>query len=254
MRRPFPIRSVLARAALLIVGGVLSCRVAAGELTVSAAASLTNAFRELATQFEARHANMQVQLNFAGSGALVQQIALGAPVDVLACADEATMDRAQQQGLIDVTQRRDFASNQLVVIVPKGDKAPGSLDEIAQLERVAIARPASVPVGRYAQIALDQAGLWNAIQPRVIGAQSARQVLDYVARGEVDAGFVYATDAAAMSDKVSVAFMVSSSGPILYPVAPVKGSSAREEAALFIDFIHSPEARAVLAKHGFGMP
>jgi len=254
MRRPNSFRSVLTRAALVVVGMLLSCRVMASELIVSAAASLTNVFRALATQFEARHPGVEVQLNFAGSGALVQQIALGAPVDLLACADEATMDRAQQQGLISVEQRGDFASNRLVVVVPMDHEAPQTLEEVTRLQRVAIGRPASVPVGRYAQFALEDAKLWEAIQPRVIGAQSARQVLDYVARGEVDAGFVYATDAAAKSDRVKVAFSVSTPVPIQYPIAPVRSSAKRDEAQLFIDFVRSSEGQAILADYGFGEP
>lgn len=236
------------------MGLLLSSRVAATELTVSAAASLTNVFQELAERFEARYPGVTVRLNFAGSGALVQQIASGAPADVLACADEATMDRAQNQGLINVEQRSDFASNRLVVIVPRDHQAPGTLGEVAQLQRVAIGQPASVPVGRYAQIALEDAGLWQAVQQRVINAQSVRQVLDYVARGEVDAGFVYATDASAMSDKVKVAFVVSTSVPIQYPIASVSSTSKPDEASRFVDYIHSPEAQAILADYGFGRP
>ena len=93
-----------------------------------------------------------------------------------------------------------------------------------------------------------------AIEPRMIGAQNVRQALDYVARGEVDAGFVYSTDAALMPDKVKVALTVPTKEPILYPVAPVAASTNQAMAVRFVDFLGSPQARAVLTKYGFGNP
>lgn len=241
----------LAASALLLGTGAN-----AAELTVSAAASLTNAFRELAPRFEAQHPGTKVQLNFGASGALLQQIAKGAPVDVFASADEETMDRAQAQGLVRGGERRNVASNSLVVVVPAGARAPKSIDELggSAYARIAIGLPASVPVGRYTQAALQQAGLWAAIVPKMIPAQSVRQALDYVARGEVDAGFVYATDAALMPAKVEVALTVPTAAPILYPVAPVATSAQATAARAFVSFVLSPPAQAVLAGHGFGRP
>lgn len=238
-----------------VFGALLSAQALAADLTVSAAASLTNAFRELAPMYEAKHPDTKVQLNFAGSGALLQQIAKGAPVDVFASADQVTMDRAQEQGLIDANQRHDFVSNSLVVIVPTESKlAPASLQDVAKLERIAIGLPASVPVGRYTQGVLEKAQLWEAIEPRMIGSQNVRQALDYVARGEVDAGFVYATDAAIMPDKVKVAFTAPTESPILYPIAPVVKGPNPNAAKSFVDFVQTDEAQAVLAKYGFGKP
>jgi len=229
----------------------------ATEITVSAASSLTNAFREIALLFEAADPGTHVQLNFGASGALLQQIARGAPVDVYASADPATMDQAQAQGWVATPQRRDFATNALVVIVPAGRAAaPRTLGDLAlpTYVRIAIGLPASVPVGRYTQGALEAAGLWSAIEPRMIGAHSARQALDYVARAEVDAGFVYATDAALMADKVRVAFTVPTASPIRYPIAVLAGAPNATEARRFVDFVVTPPARAALARHGFGQP
>ena len=111
-----------------------------------------------------------------------------------------------------------------------------------------------MPAGRYARAALQKADLWAAVEPKVIGANNVRQALDYVARGEVDAGFVYATDAATMADKVKVAFTVPTEVPVLYPIAPVAGSPQSAAAQRFVRFVLTPPAQAVLARHGFGPP
>jgi molybdate transport system substrate-binding protein len=230
--------------------------VAAAELTVSAAASLTHAFRDIAPLFEAKHAGHKVLFNFGSSGALMQQIVKGAPADVFASADQQSMDAAQAKGAVKAADRSDFVSNRLVVAVPAGKAEPKTLADLAQapFQRIAIGVPASVPVGRYAKGALEKAGLWSAVEPKMVGAQNVRQALDYVARGEVDAGFVYATDAALMPDKVKVALKVPTAEPILYPVALVAGSANAPLAKQFIAFLSTPGAQAVLARHGFGLP
>ncbi len=240
--------------ALLLAAGVSA---QAAELTVSAAASLTNAFRALAPVYEAQHPGTKLRFNFGASGALLQQIAKGAPVDVFASADQETMDQAQAQNLIIAAERRDFVSNTLVVAVPTDAKAaPKALADLARpaITRVAIGLPASVPAGRYTKAALEQAGLWAAIEPKAISAQNVRQALDYVSRGEVDAAFVYATDAALMPDKVRIALRVPTTSPVRYPVAPVTASANGAEARRFVAFLLGPQAQGVLAAHGFGRP
>ena len=241
--------------ALLIGGTPLVAR--AADLTVSAASSLTNAFRDLGTVFERDHPGTKVQFNFAASGALLQQLARGAPVDVFASADQESMDDAQRQGLVDAGSRVDFVRNALVVVVPSDSRAAAS--GIADLRderfaRIAIGQPASVPVGRYTRAVLEQSGLWAAVEPKTVGAQSVRQALDYVARGEVDAGFVYATDAALMPDRVRVLFVVPTTTPILYPIASLKSSPNEVMARRFVQFVGTPAARSVLARYGFGPP
>jgi molybdate transport system substrate-binding protein len=229
----------------------------AAELTVSAAASLANAFRDLAPLFEAAHPGTRLQVNVGASGALLQQIAKGAPVDVLASADQETMDQAQQRRLVQAGERRNFVSNTLVLVVPAtARQAPAQLADLgaAAYARIAIGVPASVPVGRYTKSALERAGLGATVEPKMVGAQNVRQALDYVARGEVDAGFVYATDAALMPDKVKLAFSVPTPAPILYPAAPVAASTQPALAAQFVQFLLTPPAQAVLARHGFGKP
>ncbi len=245
-------RNVIVVATLL-----LSCAASAADLTVSAAASLTNAFRELGMAFEAQNPGTKVQFNFAASGALLQQFVKGAPVDVFASADQETMDEAQKQGLVDTASRVDFVRNALVVIAPSDGKlaATGLADlRSEKFAKIAIGQPASVPVGRYTKSVLEQAGLWSVVEPKMIGAQSVRQALDYVARGEVDAGFVYATDAAIMTDKVRVLFVAPTPAPILYPIAALKASSDGAMARKFVQFIVSPAAHSVLTRYGFGAP
>ena len=229
----------------------------AQELMVSAAASLTNAFKELAPLFEAKHPGSKVLLNFAASDALVQQVAKGAPVDVLACADQESMDKAETQKLLTAGSRQNFAANSLVLIVPTdSDLTIRSVADLAQasVTRIAMGNPASVPAGRYAQQALEQGKLWSAVQPKAIYALSVRQSLDYVARGEVDAGFVYNTDAAIQKTKVRVVSTVPSTVAITYPAAVIASSKNAALAQQFIDFTLSSAGQAVLGQYGFMKP
>lgn len=246
-----------ARLPALAAASLLSLAAHAGEVTVSAAASLTNAFRDIAPLFEAARPGAKLHFNFGASGALLAQIAKGAPADVFASADQERMDQAQAQNLIKADSRRDFVSNTLVVVMPLASgKTASKLDDLARPEfaRIAIGLPASVPVGSYTKGALEAARLWGAIEPKMIGANNVRQALDYVARAEVDAGFVYATDAALMAAKVRVAFTVPTARPIRYPVATLAGAPNPAEAGKFVDFLLTPPAQAVLAKYGFGKP
>lgn len=227
------------------------------EVTISAAASLTNAFRALGPVFEAQAPGSTVVFNFASSDALLAQIAKGAPVDVFASADQDTMDRAAAQKLLMPVSRRNFVGNTLVLVVPSdstlGLTSPADLQR-PEVRRVALGNPESVPAGRYARGALESARLWTVLAPKVVTAQSVRQALDYVARGEVEAGFVYATDALIMKDKVRVVATVPTEVPISYPVGIVFGSPHAEAARRFVDFLFTPAAQQVLARFGFSRP
>lgn len=245
------------KTALAVAVLASSASIFAAEVTVSAAASLTNAFKEIAENFEAAHPEHKVLLNFAGSGELLQQIAKGAPVDVFASADQETMDKAQAQGLLTDSSRKDFVHNTLVVITPSNSVLKiRTLDDLQQpaLQRLAISNPDSVPVGRYSKQALLESKLWDALAEKMINTQNVRQSLDYVARDEVDAGFVYATDAAIMADKVKVQFTVPLKTVVSYPIALTKEGSAKELSQQFIDFTFNPQSQAVLNKYGFSQP
>ncbi|MEJ6001267.1 molybdate ABC transporter substrate-binding protein [Paucibacter soli] len=242
---------------LLSLLGLAGPAAQAADLTVSAASSLSNAFRELAPAFEARHPGTRLLLNFAASDALLAQIAKGAPVDVFAAADQESMDRAEAQGLLARGSRRNFAANRLVLVTPaQGGLALATLAELRQpaVRRIALGKPEGVPAGRYARAALQAAQLWEAIEPKAVYAQNVRQALDYVARGEVEAGLVYATDALAYKDKVKARFGVATATPISYPVAGIAGSANAAAAAQFLAYLLSPTGQAVLARHGFLAP
>ena len=244
----------------ICLAAALACAVGAApaaDLTVSAAASLTNAFKELAQAYEAAHPGDKVLLNFAASDALVAQIAKGAPVDVFASADQEAMDKAAQQQLLASGSRRNFASNALVLVLPSAGAVPvRSLADLrlSAVTRITMGNPAGVPVGRYARQALEKAGLWAAVEPRLVFGASVRQSLDYVARGEVDAGFVYATDALVMKDKVKVALPVPTETPVLYPIAAIRTAPNAAGAARFLAYVQAPAGQGILAKHGFGRP
>lgn len=225
----------------------------AAELIVSAAASLSNSFGELGKQFETKHPGDKVTLNFAASDVLLKQIEQGAPADVFASADEATMDRAAASKLIDAATRKDFAGNTLVLIVSAGTLQPKSLDELRYpaYSHIAIGNPDSVPAGRYAKQALTSAGLWDALQGKFVQTQNVRQALDYVARNEAQAGFVYATDAAIQKDKVESVLTVPTSTPVRYPIAVTAKSANAELARAFVQFIASDDGATVLKRYGF---
>jgi molybdate transport system substrate-binding protein len=252
-----PSATSILRAAVCVALAALPLAAAAQPITVSAAASLADAFRQIGSGFEAATPGVSVRFNFAASGVLLQQIAQGAPVDVFASADAETMDRAAAQMLIDRDTRRDFAANSVVLIAPAGGGA--AIRTLADLQapairRIAIGKVATVPVGRYTKEVLDGARLWTALEPRFVQADSVRQVLDYVARAEVDAGFVYRTDAASMSDKVRVVLTADGHAPVRYPAAVVADSRQKATARAFVAYLAAPPAQQGLRRFGFGAP
>ena len=243
--------------AVALLTALLTGAAMAADIIVSAAASLNNAFTEIGKEYEKANAGQKVNFNFGSSGALLQQVARGAPVDVFVSADPETMDRAAKQNLIVRTTRHDIVRNTLVVIAPKGaQSAPKSLDGLKDpgITRLAISNPESVPAGRYSKEALQAADLWDAIKGKSLNTQNVRQSLDYVARGEAEAGFVYITDAAIMRDKVQVLFEVPTRTPILYPIAAVKGGGNENFALKFIEYVRSEAGQQILAKYGFRKP
>jgi molybdate transport system substrate-binding protein len=253
LARRFVLRTLLAAAAL----GSLAAQSAAwaDELVVSAAASLTNAFKDAGNAFEKQHPGTKLVLNFGASDVLMQQIVNGAPADVFASADETAMDKAVDAKVVITATRRDFAANSLVAIVPADSTlALMTVRDLAtrgQVKKIALGDPASVPAGRYAQGALKATGLWDAVAAKSVLAANVRQSLDYVSRGEVDAGFVFGTDAALAAQRVKIVTTVPTQTPIAYPIAVVRGSAHAADAQAFVDYLLSPAGQAVLAKYGF---
>lgn len=236
---------------------MLPVLVNAQTLTVSAAASLAPVLKALAPRFEAGQTGVALRFNFAASGVLLQQLRQGAPVDVFASADQDTVTRGLAQNLLDGNTARDFARNSVVLVVPaQGGPALHTLADLTRpaVKRLAGGKVATVPVGRYAREALDASRLWPGLAPKWVDCDSVRQVLDYVVRGEVDAGFVYRTDALSAADKVRVVLTLSSHTPVRYPVAVVSDSRHKALARDFIAFLTSPPAQDVLARYGFDKP
>ncbi|WP_028358273.1 molybdate ABC transporter substrate-binding protein [Brackiella oedipodis] len=226
----------------------------AGTITVSAASSLTNAVTEIAQNYEKSHAGDKVELNFAASGTLLQQLKHGAPVDVFISADEKTMDQAQDANLLDKATRADLLKNSLVLIAPKGSGLKiNSLDDLknTDVKRIAVGNPDSVPAGRYTKAALEKANLWDDLGDKVVNTQNVRQALDYTARKEVQVGFVFKTDALIMKDKVDILQEVPLSSDILYPVAQLQKAPEAKDAQKFIEYLNSPEAIEVFKNYGF---
>ncbi|MBS0340375.1 MAG: molybdate ABC transporter substrate-binding protein [Proteobacteria bacterium] len=229
----------------------------AQDLVVSAAASLTQAFRDVGAQYEKAHPGRKVVFNFAASGALLAQMQQGAPVDVFASADQPTMDRAAGARLLAEGTRADFARNTLVVVLPSSSKLePRALKDLAapDFARLASGTPASVPAGKYTADAVAAAGLTESLQPRWVFGESVRQVLNYVARAEVDAGFVYRTDALIETGKTRIAFTVPTASPVSYPIAQVAASTNAQAAKDFIAFVRGASGQAILQRYGFSPP
>ncbi|MGH9400848.1 MAG: molybdate ABC transporter substrate-binding protein [Terriglobia bacterium] len=241
--------------ALIAAGWPITLRSDGHPILVAAAASLQEAFNEIGGAYKRRTGN-SVTLTFGASGELERQIEAGAPVDVFASAGEKEMRELQAKQMVQPSTVADFVSNSLVLVAPTGAKRRiHSFADLRQpaVKMIAIGNPKTVPAGQYAEQFLRNTGLWAAIQPRLVFAENVRQVLDYVDHGEVDAGIVYATDVAIAHGKVSVAARAPKGeyGPILYPIAVVKGSRNDQAAREFVRFVLSPGGMNILKKNGF---
>lgn len=245
------------KAALLTALSLGTVASHAQELIVSAAASLTNAFQSIGQAFEKTRPGVKVTFNFAASGPLLAQIQQGAPVDVFASADQETMDRAAKADLLADGTRADFARNTLVLIVPTtAPTVPRKLADLdgAAFRKIATGTPTTVPVGRYTMAAVQDAGLTAALAPRWIYGESVRQVLNYVARGEVDAGFVYRTDALVEKDRTRIALTVPTTTPVSYPVAQIGTSRNAALGKDFVAFVRGDAGQRILDGFGFSRP
>jgi len=225
------------------------------EVLVSAASSLSEVLGQVARAFEARDAS-RIVLNLGASNALVRQVLAGAPVDVFVSADDQQI--AQLGELVRHGSRIELASNQLAVVVP--DDRPSNWTSIKGLldpkvRRVAIGDPAGVPAGVYAKQYLTRAGIWNALQPRLVPTGSVRLALAAVEAGSVDAAIVYRTDAT-VARRSRVAWLVpEDEGPaIRYAAVALRGAPNARGAGRFLDFLRSPEAAALLRGAGFSPP
>jgi molybdate transport system substrate-binding protein len=226
----------------------------ADEILVSAAASLTEALKEISTAYQAKSKHT-VRFNFGPSSGLARQIDEGAPADIFFSADLPQMDNLDKKGRLEPGTRKNLLSNQLVIIVPADSKlvlsSPKDLLK-ADVKRIALAEPSSVPAGVYSSQYLTAEGLWDQVKPRVVPVQDVRATLASVESGNVDAGFVYKTDAA-VSKKVKIAYAVPiDKGPkIIYPVAIVKESKRKDAARDFLSYLQSGVGREAFKRYGF---
>jgi molybdate transport system substrate-binding protein len=247
----------LAAAVMLVL--VAATGAGAQEMTLSVAVSLKEVVEELGRTFAATRPGAALRYNFGASGDLQKQIEAGAPVDVFLAAAQRQMDELEKHKLIVAPSRRVFARNVLTVIKPADSRIdiakPADLVD-ARVTRIAVGHPRTVPAGQYTEECLRALGLWERLQPKIVFTENVRQALDYVSRGEVDAGFVYTTDAAARSQNVKEAFRPAEDTyrPIVYPGAVVTSSRHPALAQAFLDHLSGAIGRAVLARSGFLPP
>jgi molybdate transport system substrate-binding protein len=252
-------RFVQALAVAVAVSILAASGARAQDVTLSVAISLKDVTEDLGRTFVASHPGVTLRYNFGASGDLQKQIEAGAPVDLFLSAAQRQMDELEKQKLIIASTRRAIARNALVAIKPADStldvsKANDLLQ--ARVTHIAIGNPKTVPAGQYAEESLRALGLWDRVQPKLVFAENVRQVLDYVARGEVEAGFVYTTDAATRAQGVKEAFRApdDSYRPVVYPGAVVAASKQPTLAQAFLDLLTSPQGRAVLSRFGFQPP
>jgi len=252
-----PLSKLLAYAALLLMPLPL---LKADDITVFAAASLTDALKEIGTNYE-KTSGDKVAFNFAASNTLEMQIKAGAPADLFFSADEAKMNDMEKQNLIVKETRTDLLSNTLVIVVPTentpNEGAPVLVSAKAlaanpAFKKIALGQPESVPAGIYAEEYLKKIGIWDQISAKVIPCESVRAALAAVETGNADAGIVYKTDAL-HSKKVKIAYEVpAAEGPaITYPIAQVQGSKHASAAAKFLAYLSTPASQAIFKQYGF---
>jgi molybdate transport system substrate-binding protein len=219
-------------------------RVTGGELLAFTAISLKEVLRDAIEAFEGRHPGITLRLHAGASGLLARQIEHGLEID-----------RLQEAGLLRPGSRVAFAGNRMVIAVARGTEPPGTFGDLAdaRFDRIAIGNPRTVPAGRYAAEALRSQGLHDTIAPRLVPAENARQVLDYVVRGETAAGLVYRTDARLAAGKIVVGpeAPANAHAPIIYEAAVPRDTEAHDAALLFLDFLTSEQGQAILSRFGF---
>jgi molybdate transport system substrate-binding protein len=224
----------------------------AAELSLSAAASLKEVVNELTGRYAARNPAVTFVRNYGGSGQLAKQIEQGAPVDLFISANDQWMGYLATRSVIDGKSVATFAYNVLVFVGRPGLNVAGMRD-VATLSRIALGSPKSVPAGEYAMEALTKAGIDRQLHKKLVMARDVRECLMYADRGEVDGAFVYRTDAGQMARHVAVQFTVPQQlyPRVRYPMALTLSGARKPEAVAFLSFLKSPEAAAVLTKHGF---
>ena len=226
------------------------------SILVAAAASLKNAYEDkLIPMFEEANPGVTVKGTYDSSGKLQTQIEEGLEADVFMSAAKKQMTALDEEGMIASDTITDLLENKIVLIVPTGnEKKLEKFEDIENADSIALGDPASVPAGQYAQEALTNLGIWDKIQDKVSFGTNVTEVLNQVAAASVDAGIVYATDAASMADQVEVVAEApegSLAKKVIYPVAVVKGTAHEEVAKEFVAFLQTDKAITVFEEYGF---
>lgn len=238
----------------LVLVAVMLCVVPvhAGDLSISAAASLREAVTELGSAFSAKSPDVRIQNNFAASGALAKQIETGAPADVFFSANVKWMDFLVEKGLIDKRYTTVVAYN-VLVFVGKPDLKAKTMQDLVKLERIAVGSPKSVPAGDYAVQAIKKAGIEKQLEGKLVMGKDVRECLMYADRGEVTGAFVYKTDAEQMAKNVKILFIVPQGlyPKVTYPLGVTAAGAKKPEAVAYFKFAQSAEGKKILAKHGF---
>jgi molybdate transport system substrate-binding protein len=224
------------------------------NLRVSAATSLKDVMADIKPLYQKKNPSVTLTFNFGAAGALLQQIEQGAPADIFISAANQQMDTLQKKGDLLPGTRSNLAYNRLVLITAKGSTNVTSFASLkhSAVKRIAIGEPRSSPAGQYAEQVLKNLTLWEAVKPKLVYANTVRQILASVESGNVDAGFVYFTDAK-ISDKVKMVATANESthSPIVYPMAVLKASKQPTPAKAFVRYLSGHEARSILRKYGF---
>ncbi len=235
----------------------LSNAIPTTQITISAAGSLKDAMAEIKPLYQEKYPDTEIIYNFASSGSLQRQIEQGAPVDVFISAAVAKMDAIEEQGLINSETRQDLLKNQMVLIIPTESKLAETITDFKDLttdkiQIIALGEPESVPAGQYAQEVLTSFQISEEVNAKAVYGKDVRQVLNYVATGNVEAGIVYQTDAQS-SDYVKIAATApeNTHSPVTYPIAVLQDSPNTEAANTLIEFLATPEAQEIFVEHGF---
>ena len=222
-----------------------------GTVTVLAASSLTGAFEELAGEFEDRHPGVDIETSFAASSELAAQIQQGAPADVFASADESNMDKVVESGDVD-TEPVVFARNRLTIAVEQGNPQDiAGMPDLARDDLVVVLCAEQVPCGKFADQALDAAGVSVSPASR---EENVKAALGKVELGEADAAIVYVTDVLASGEAEAVDIPDDQNVIAVYPIAPLAEATPDDAAAAFVDFVVSRAGQAILREFGFLPP
>lgn len=225
------------------------------EVTVLAAASLTDALDEIITEYE-KDSDSTITASYAGSGDLVQQIEGGAPCDIFISASKGNMDQLEEGGYIDSDSRTDLLVNTLTLIATVEKKDVVTIDTLTSSDvgTVAVGEPETVPAGKYASQVFENMSITDALAEKIVYAKDVRAVLNYVETGDADCGFVYRTDALLMDESKGVIIGDVDSDlhdDIVYPAALMDEAPAGDAAADFFEFLTSDFAKKTFEKYGF---